>query len=387
LIFKWLFLCCKYIRENKATAFRFNILDNSVILTYKTLNFTKQIIEWYRRNCRNLPWREGKDAYKVWLSEVILQQTRVEQGLPYYVKFVQNYPTVHHLAAANQEEVLKLWQGLGYYSRARNMLQTANMVVNDFDGRFPSTYKELIKLKGVGDYTAAAIASIVFNEPVPVVDGNVNRVVSRYFAVSEAVDSGVGKSKIKEAMLALIPNQEPGMFNQAVMELGSLVCKPSNPDCQHCPVADGCAARAQGNVLQFPVKGAKRAATHRFFVYVVPIVDGHTVLRLRKGDDIWKGLYEFPLIETSNQVNSADHLKALITKHFDVVSFELRDIHSAKHLLTHRVINAQFVLFTAASFTGSVDDMLVPINQVAEYPMAKLTERYLSEVIENSFGG
>lgn len=315
-----------------------------------------------------------------------MQQTRVEQGLPYYLKFTEKYPVVYDLALASQDEVLKLWQGLGYYSRARNMHNTAKMVVSDFGGRFPESYQNLLKLKGVGEYTAAAIASIAFNEQVAVVDGNVNRVLSRYYSIHEPVDTTKGKKLIKEAMQQLVPKKEPGLFNQAVMELGSLVCKPTNPDCLNCPVAAGCSSQQGGNQLKFPVKSVKKKVSHRYFIYVVPIVQDKTVLRLRNENDIWKGLYEFPLIEIEAEVKSQDDLEKLIAKKLKTNKFNVLKKNEAKHLLTHRVIHAQFVLLKVDDYPLDAESVFVPVKNIKDYPVSRLTENFLLENVE-SFSG
>ena len=261
------------------------------------------IINWFRENKRPLPWRKERNAYHILLSEVIMQQTRMEQGLPYFFKIVEAFPTVEALAAADEELLLRHWQGLGYYSRARNLHATAKNIVENYNGLIPNSFSELKKLKGVGDYTAAAIASIVFDEPVPVVDGNVMRVVARLFAIEEPVNETIGKNKIRQRLDTIFDAQQPGIFNEAIMEFGALQCVPSNPDCGRCPVTKHCAAYITSKVNLLPAKSPAKEVKTRYLNYLVLLIDGHsTLMRQRRANDIWKNLYEFPLIETEQQV-------------------------------------------------------------------------------------
>ncbi len=235
------------------------------------MNFTKILTHWYSDNKRSLPWRETKNAYHIWLSEIIMQQTQVKQGLPYYESFAKHFPTVFELANASEEQVLKLWQGLGYYSRARNLHATAKYIAQELDGRFPDTYSDLIKLKGIGDYTASAIASISFNKPEAVVDGNVYRVLSRYFGIETPINSTEGIKAFKALATSLIDHDHPGDYNQAVMEFGAMQCKPKNPYCIVCPLKDGCEALAHGKVDLLPVKLKKTKITKKYFNFLVLI--------------------------------------------------------------------------------------------------------------------
>ena len=268
--------------------------------------FTKNLIIWYLENKRSLPWRHTSDPYKVWLSEIILQQTRVSQGLPYYKRFVSRFPTVFDLAKASEEEVLKLWQGLGYYSRARNLHATAKMVVDTYKGKFPDTYNELLKLKGVGDYTASAIASICFEEPTAVVDGNVFRVLSRVYGIETPINTTTGFKEYKALAQELIDESDPGTFNQALMEFGAKFCVPSNPDCESCIFQNQCYAYAKGMVKELPLKLNKTKIRTRYFNYLV-ILDknGSTLIMKREGKGIWRNLYEFPLIESNSAISKA----------------------------------------------------------------------------------
>ena len=262
------------------------------------MDFSEKILSWYHENKRSLPWRSTRDPYRIWLSEVMLQQTRVAQGLPYYEKFVAAFPTVHDMANASEAEILKLWQGLGYYSRARNMHATAKIIANEHQGKFPQNHTELIKLKGVGDYTASAIASICFDEPEPVVDGNVYRVLSRYFGVDLPINSTKGTKHFKELAKAVMNTDHIRDYNQGIMEFGAIQCAPKKPYCLHCPLNEGCIALQKNQVHLLPVKLKKGTVKKRFFHYLVPVdANQQTLLEQRLGKGIWQNLYQFPLIE------------------------------------------------------------------------------------------
>jgi len=276
------------------------------------MEFAEEILIWYQNNKRSLPWRNVGDPYKIWLSEIMLQQTRVAQGLPYYRKFLKHFPTVQELAAAPEKKVLKLWQGLGYYSRARNLHATAKYVINELDGCFPDTYEGLLRLKGIGDYTASALASICFGQAEPVVDGNVYRVLARYFGIWEAIDTGVGKRHFKNLAREVMARENPGEYNQAIMEFGALQCVPNSPDCSVCPLNSACMAFQKQEAQHLPVKRAKKTTRKRFFNYVVPVDNDHkTLVQRRDGRDIWQNLYEFPLVESNRRV-SGDEMQELL---------------------------------------------------------------------------
>ena len=269
--------------------------------------FSEKILDWYGAHKRDLPWRSTREPYKIWLSEIILQQTRVVQGIPYYNRFVQNFPTIQDLASATEEEVLKLWQGLGYYSRARNLHATAKIIVRDYHGKFPETYHELISLKGIGDYTASAIASICFDQPEPVVDGNVYRVLSRYFGVDLPINSSAGIKYFKELARKLMSIDHIRDYNQGIMEFGAVQCVPKNPVCDECPLASGCVALAENRIGTLPVKNKKAAVKKRHFNYVVGLdSDNKTRIVQRNGNDIWKNLYEFPMIESVKELTDRE---------------------------------------------------------------------------------
>jgi A/G-specific adenine glycosylase len=270
-----------------------------------TTSFSNYLIFWYLQNKRDLPWRNETHPYPIWLSEIMLQQTRVAQGLPYYLKFIEAFPTVFDLARASEEQVLKLWQGLGYYSRARNLHATAREIAFEHNGNFPDSYDGLLKLKGVGDYTASAIASICYNEPTAVVDGNVYRVLSRVFGIDTAVNSSTGVKEFKLLAQELIDVEQPGTYNQAIMEFGARYCVPQNPDCANCIFSDRCEAFRKRQVDMLPVKIRKQKIKERHFNYLVLLSEEEqaTILRRRNKKGIWQSLYEFPLIETSAEVS------------------------------------------------------------------------------------
>jgi A/G-specific adenine glycosylase len=265
------------------------------------MDFVAELLSWYKKNKRDLPWRNTQNPYKIWLSEVILQQTRVEQGTAYYHTFTERYPDVKKLAQAPETDVLKTWEGLGYYSRARNLHAAAKYITDELDGKFPKTYQEILKLKGVGDYTASAIASICFDEAEPVVDGNVFRFLSRYFGISTPIDSTKGKKEFRALAAELITEKDPGTFNQAMMEFGARQCVPKNPDCSVCVFRLSCYALKKKQVAQLPVKEKKTKVTDRWLNYLIADYKGDFLVRERTGKGIWTGLYEFPLVETEEK--------------------------------------------------------------------------------------
>lgn len=308
---------------------------------------SRQLIEWYRLHARDLPWRHTRDAYRIWLSEVILQQTRVAQGLSYYHAFTERFPKVNDLAAADEHEVLRLWQGLGYYSRARNLHATAKQVVAEFGGVFPDKYDALIKLKGIGDYTASAIASFCKNEAVSVLDGNVFRFLSRYFGIWDDIAKNSSRERFKSVACDILPKKQAGLHNQAIMEFGALQCKPLKPDCTYCPLSGGCYARKEGKQNQLPVKAKKSAPMNRYFHYLVLMYKGEYLVCKRKEKDIWMHLHEFFLVE--NTLKQASYSLAGIKKYMDdhLNGADYRLISSSdghKHQLTHQTIHARFTL-------------------------------------------
>jgi A/G-specific adenine glycosylase len=310
------------------------------------MSFSKVLIRWYLENKRDLPWRKTDNPYLIWLSEIMLQQTRVAQGMPYFKAFTKAFPTVFDLAAANEEQVLKLWQGLGYYSRARNLHKTAQFVANELAGKFPDNYNDLLKLKGVGEYTAAAIASFSYNEIVPVVDGNVFRVLSRYFDVETDIASGSAKKEFTALALELMPKDNPALFNQAIMEFGALQCVPKSPNCSVCVFNSSCAALQKKKVDQLPVKSKKLKVRNRYFNYIVVTDDDeNTIIQKRTAKGIWHNLYEFPLIETE-KVEDFDFVAAQIRSDFfndhRIISISENNPESIIHKLSHQHLHIKF---------------------------------------------
>lgn len=307
------------------------------------MRFSKTLITWYLDNKRDLPWRKTTDPYHIWLSEIMLQQTRVAQGLPYFLAFTEAFPTIFDLAKADEEKVLKLWQGLGYYSRARNLHATAKYISEELDGIFPNNYKDLLKLKGIGEYTAAAIASFSFQECVPVVDGNVYRVLSRYFDIETDIASSGAKKEFTQLASELIDNKNPALFNQAVMEFGALQCVPKSPNCITCPLNNSCLALAKNKVAQLPIKLKKQKITNRFFNYLL-VIDkkNQAIVNKRTQKGIWHNLYEFPLIETE-QKESEDIIQQKIKSFFKEAStITLLESESVIHKLSHQHLHITF---------------------------------------------
>ena len=322
------------------------------------MHFSEKILKWYGEHKRELPWRNTRDPYKIWLSEIILQQTRVVQGTPYYFKFVEAFPTVHDLAAAQEDKILKLWQGLGYYSRARNLHATAKMVVTEFGGEFPSSYEGLKKLKGVGDYTASAIASICFNIPEPVVDGNVYRVLSRYFGVELPINSTQGAKYFKELAREVMNRKNIRDYNQGIMEFGAIQCAPKKPYCLLCPLNEGCIALKESRVQELPVKLGKTKLKHRYFNYLV-VIDSNqnTLVEQRKGKGIWQNLYQFPLLETQGEASQETILKELDQKVYGkhLESLKLFNEEAVIHKLSHQHLHTQFwILRVSKEIEGGI---------------------------------
>lgn len=335
-------------------------------------DFSSLIQDWYMENKRNLPWRNHQDPYLIWLSEIILQQTQVVQGLSYYEKFSQKYPTVKHLAKADQDEILNLWQGLGYYSRARNLHFAAKQIVTEFDGNFPTTYDNIIKLKGVGEYTAAAISSFAFGLPKAVVDGNVYRVLSRIYQIDTPINSTNGKKEFQALANELIDHQNPDIHNQAIMELGALVCKPNNPNCETCPVHQKCESFANKSFNSFPVKLKKVKVKNRFLNYIVVQNNGNTLLRKREGKGIWQGLYEFPMIESTESVDKVDYFKNLNQD-------KLILSHRTKHLLTHQKLEVSFWVYQDDYSLNITDFKKIKNDSIRNYPVPQVIARYIEE--------
>lgn len=313
-------------------------------ITFEQMNFSGELIKWYLQNKRELPWRNTTDAYVIWLSEIILQQTRVEQGLPYFYRFHEKYPDVKSFAAAGENEILNLWQGLGYYSRGRNMLKTARQVIEQFGGEFPVNYLQLIGLKGIGEYTAAAISSFAVNEARAVVDGNVFRVLARYFGISEPINSTKGKKIFLNIAHDLLDKEHPGLHNQAMMEFGAMLCKPKNPDCEICPVRTGCYALNNDAISALPQKIKKTKIRERYLNYLV-VTDGNSLLMNKRDEkDIWANMYDLPLIETTSRLSPSEVITLPYVKEFFGSDIQIIETFPVKkHVLTHQHLHAQFI--------------------------------------------
>lgn len=344
--------------------------------------FSDKIVEWYLQNKRNLPWRETIDPYRIWLSEIILQQTRVNQGLPYYLKFIEQFPDVKALAAASEEEVLRLWQGLGYYTRARNLRKCAVEIAHDHQGVFPDSFDSLKKLCGIGEYTAAAIASFAFEQPVAVVDGNVFRVLSRVFGVDKDIGSSEGKAYFFKLANELIDKHRPGLHNQAIMEFGALHCTPLQPMCDGCIFERNCIAKNKGIQQELPVKQRLKSVKKRYFYYFVLKESGKIALRRREGKDIWKGLYDFYLVEKSRPVDPLKIWRENMLMKSGGRNAEPNFISPLyKHVLTHQIIYARFIV---------IDDIRKPLQKesylklysrkaISALPKPVLISRFLTD--------
>lgn len=344
------------------------------------MKFSKTLIQWYLQNKRELPWRNNTNPYTIWLSEIMLQQTRVAQGLPYFLRFTEAFPTVFDLANADEEQVLKLWQGLGYYSRARNLHGTAKQIAFEFNGEFPKSYLELLQLKGVGEYTAAAIASFSYNETVPVVDGNVFRVLSRYFDVETDIASAGAKKEFTQLAAALIPKNEANIFNQAIMEFGALQCVPKSPNCDSCVFNDSCLALQKRKVAQLPVKSKKTKVTNRYFNYLVFLDENeNTIINKRTQKGIWYNLYEFPVIETLSPESDETVMALIQNQTFvenEIVEVQLYNPEVIRHKLSHQHLHIKF-------WKVGVKDKLnngIDCKSVAEFPFPIVIFNFIEKV-------
>ncbi len=345
----------------------------------KDLRLSNILIEWYATFRRDLPWRATKNPYHIWLSEVILQQTRVDQGRSYYDRFVLRFPDIHSLAQADEEEVLKLWQGLGYYSRARNLHATAKDIEQRFNGVFPRRYKDILSLKGVGEYTAAAISSFAYDEAHAVVDGNVYRVLSRIYGIEDAIDSSGGQ-KVFRAIAAWVLNDEnPAQHNQAIMEFGALQCVPVSPDCGSCPASEMCLSYARGEVSKFPIKQGKVKTRDRYFYYFHIRQGDYTYISKREKKDIWQNMYEFPLIELAEpidegQILSVDFIRLVVD---GLLPQKVEIVHKTKHVLSHQIIYATFIRVGLEEGGALPRYTKIEASCLGDYPVSRLMDKYV----------
>ena len=342
------------------------------------VHFQESLLTWYAKNKRDLPWRHTKDPYRIWLSEVILQQTRVNQGMDYYLKFIETFPTVVDLSKASEKQVLALWQGLGYYSRARNLHQAAKEVVNEHNGVFPSDYKTLLKLKGVGPYTAAAIASFSFNEAKAVLDGNVFRVLSRLYDINKPINSTNGQKEFQDISNNILNTLDPATHNQAMMEFGALICTPKKPKCDECPFVLECNSHKNNTVLLRPVKLKKAKVRSRYFIYTVFYnkLEQLVFLKKRESKDIWQNLYDFHLEEIQEKKLFLERVESLE-----------KDKHIVKlqHKLTHQVINAVFFIEPTKESSNLKKLEPVHVEKIDTYPIPTLIKNYLEKEIDISY--
>jgi len=345
--------------------------------------FSGKIVEWYLEHHRSLPWRQTRNAYRIWLSEIILQQTRVAQGLPYYRAFIKKYPTVQALAAAREQAVLRLWQGLGYYTRARNLHACAKTVVKLHRGKFPNTYDQLRQLKGIGDYTAAAVASFAFDEPVAVVDGNVFRVLARVFGLTDDIGSPAGRKKFSALANQLISVTRPALHNQAIMEFGALQCTPRNPKCDECPLQRDCLARRQGMEAELPVKRSAPKQQRRTFYYFAIRAGSRWLMKQRKGKDIWQGLWDFVLLEGNSGNPAATIAKKLRLPVRVRKAMVISPVY--RHALSHQMIHARFVEIVLPPGMRIPDTPIfsdtrfLSPRQIAHVPKPVLVTQYLAQ--------
>lgn len=377
---------CVYTQTANFYTLKASLNKNTAILPIAD-SFAIRLMEWYHHHHRPLPWRETNDPYKIWLSEIILQQTRVAQGMPYYERFIEQYPTVFELAGASETAVLRTWQGLGYYSRARNLYACAHVIVDQHHGEFPNNYKDLLKLPGIGPYTAAAIASIAFQERVPVIDGNVFRVLARIFGIATPINSTKGKHVFNELAHQLVAKAAPHIYNQAIMELGAIQCTPVKPLCKSCIFQLDCVAFRTNQQEKLPVKQPTLKIKKRFFHYLVIQLGDHLLMKARKKGDIWEGLYDFYVVEDSQShelEGLQDELVALVQKHQLQV---VKHPKLYKHVLTHRIIYASFFkiraspafMEEAAPLLQHIDISTFTIAHTESLPKSVLICKFLKE--------
>ncbi|MFO8129744.1 MAG: A/G-specific adenine glycosylase [Bacteroidales bacterium] len=351
------------------------------------MDWKNRLRHWYTHHKRDLPWRATNDPYKIWVSEIILQQTRVSQGLDYYYRFIDKYPDIQSLAETDEDSLMRVWQGLGYYSRARNMHRAAGQVVRDHGGRFPADMDSIRSLKGVGEYTSAAIASMAFNMPCPVIDGNVLRFITRLYAIADPVHKSTTRAAIKRILDEHMDIQDPGLFNQALMEFGALHCKHARPECHTCPFQDDCLAFRTGRVSMFPVKAPKAPKRNRHFNYVVLLKKNNegiwSLIRKRDQQDIWKGLYEFPMCETKAPAGLDRILESGLITFDDADCRPIYESHAFRHLLTHQVILARFFVLQLKEMPPLTNAWkAVNLKSLGTYAFPRLIDRFLEEELQ-----
>lgn len=339
------------------------------------MRFADTLHGWYDENRRDLPWRGEKDPYKIWISEIILQQTRVKQGWDYYIRFIDTFPDIQTLSAATLEQVLKVWQGLGYYSRARNIHKTARIIMAEHHGKFPENYDQIIRLKGIGEYTAAAIASIAYNAPYPAVDGNVFRVICRVFGIYDDIQQPSTKKKVTERCCRLMVDfSSPGEFNEAMMDFGAMQCVPRNPDCDACPFQKDCFAYQHDAVNILPVKIKNIKIRNRKFHYFLFFNGKQFIIRQRNKKDIWQELFELPLIESDNDHDQEVADLLMWYRHSPEPDW------AVKHQLTHQTIKAFFYRIKTEDLPAKEGDLVISINQIKDYPFPKIIDEFLGSL-------
>jgi A/G-specific adenine glycosylase len=361
------------IQSFSYTTLQFSIVNKEI--------FSEKLLQWYPQFRRDLPWRNTNNPYYIWLSEVILQQTRVKQGLPYYEKFVENFPTIQDLAQADEQTVLRLWQGLGYYSRARNMHHTAQLIVNQLDSQFPDTYEKLLKLKGIGKYTAAAIASFAYQEAVAVLDGNVYRVLARVFGIDTDIASPQGEKEFRTLAQSLVPADNPADYNQAIMEFGAVQCTPQKPNCMFCPLLAHCEAYQSGRQNELPIKNLKIKTKERYFHYLIfKNSEGKLALKKRESKDIWAGLYDFHLLETAeNFLETEDLLHHSDFPKIDITFALTKESAIHPHILTHQKIFAKFWHFELSEANVNSQFNFYDYSEIQDLPKPILIANYLEK--------
>lgn len=355
----------------------------------ENMEFADPLEKWYLENKRNLPWRDTVDPYIIWISEIILQQTRVAQGLDYFNRFISRFPDVVSLAKAEEAEVLRYWQGLGYYSRARNLHAAARQIVNNYGGSFPRNYEDVCSLKGIGEYTAAAICSFAYHQPYAVVDGNVYRVLSRLFDIDVPIDSTQGKKLFAKLAFELLDKKHPDIYNQAIMELGALQCIPRSPHCATCPLSEKCLSRASGRVDMLPIKKSRPIVKPRFFNYLCISYQGDTWIRKRTGKDIWENLYEFVLIETDREYSFEELQHTDEYYHILNGAGAIRMVAlplQKRHILSHRIINAYFYSLEIEYVPEGLSEYIrIPYKNLENYAISRLTHIYIEERIKERY--